>query len=120
LYVRVYALKDKEDFEGRDPRDLVAEPPPAIRGEVGAPQSRTLLPKEYIERVVVDRVEDQEIRYLGIVAGYSQPRTKPDAKRVIEVSKVNDVACEAADAANGSGGTHGSSYLVKFALDAIE
>ena len=78
LYVRVYPLKSTDGFISASVSDLIADPPPAISGAVGSPQSRMLYP-DGTEKLNVNppKENDKEVAtHLGVVAGYYSPKGK--------------------------------------------
>jgi predicted component of type VI protein secretion system len=93
LYVRVFPLKNTESFVAADTSDLLADPPPALPGSVGNPQSRMIYP-DTVERLNLNPpLEDKKetVTHLGIVAGYYQPKGR--AKQVLEAAVLRGDSC---------------------------
>jgi type VI secretion system VasD/TssJ family lipoprotein len=90
LYVRVYPLTLADVFNSTDPNALLADPPPNLTGSSGTPQSRMLNPGS-AEKLSFDAKEGQTFAFLGIVAGYYDP--KGPVKQLVKVEDLRSGSC---------------------------
>jgi type VI secretion system VasD/TssJ family lipoprotein len=108
LYVRLYPLVIADAFSATDVAKLLADPPPALSGAVGTPQSRTLRPGAN-DKAKFDVADGQPFAFIGVVAGYYD--LKGSAKKVVPVEELRKEGCYTVDF-GPSGITGGASVPV--------
>ena len=90
LYVRVYPLTLTDAFSSADLGALLADPPPQVPGAAGTPQSHMLNPGAS-EKLTLDAKEGQTYGFIGVVAGYYDP--KGSAKQIIKIEELRSDTC---------------------------